>query len=155
MCQSVYLYAHVCQVLYSPHNWSVINLWSWYGFVFAFCLRSYKMISMFHGAPVISLAFTHIDGSTYWPFSLLHESTLKERWTMKGKGLSLNTPVFDRPVCAQVWWYLWNVNYMWFGLNSTLDTAVAGDFVQPLQPLLNPTPPTLIIGSRKDEVCLG
>lgn len=30
------------------------------------------------------------------------------------EGLPLNTPVFDRPVCAQVTWYLRNVNYMWF-----------------------------------------
>lgn len=62
----------VCTCLSSPlllssqlaSDQSAVTLckWSWYGFVFAFCLHFYKMISMFHGAPVIIIPLTHIDG---------------------------------------------------------------------------------------------
>lgn len=115
-----------------------------YGFVLP-PVRSCGMISKFHVSPMIIFWLTHGDGPQIHMLALFFvrlatlgcnmkaRQHLIERWTMKEKGLSLNTPVFDRPVCAQVSWYLRNVNYMWFGLSWRSDSAVAGDCAQPLQ----------------------
>ena len=110
-----------------------------------------------------SCLFCMIWNGIFMSFGLQikHCSDINARYVNHGilrEGLQLNTPVFHPPVCAQVSWYLRNVNYTSFSLRWSSVSAVAGDCVQPSQ-ALRPHPPNthyvsrrVITGSREDEV---